>query len=110
MRARIDIDEPRLAEICRRYGIKRLAFFGSVLQPTFSDDSDVDILVEFQPGRTPGLGFFALEAELSELLGRRVDLNTPGFLSPRFRERVIEEAYVDSDQRSRSMRSGGVMG
>jgi predicted nucleotidyltransferase len=83
-----------LAELCRRYHISRLALFGSVLRPDFRPDSDIDVLVEFEPGQTPGLAFFDIEAELSQLLGRRVDLNTPQFLSPRIRARVQAEAEV----------------
>jgi hypothetical protein len=83
-----------LAEFCRRHHISRLALFGSVLRPDFRPDSDIDVLVEFEPGRTPGFAFFDIEAELSQLLGRRVDLNTPQFLSPRIRARVQAEAEV----------------
>ncbi len=83
-----------LAEFCRRRHISKLALFGSVLRADFRPDSDVDVLVEFEPGQTPGLAFFDIEAELSELLGRRVDLNTPQFLSPRIRARVQAEAEV----------------
>ena len=83
-----------LAELCSRRHITKLALFGSVLRPDFRPDSDVDVLVEFEPGQTPGLAFFDIEAELSQLLGRRVDLNTPQFLSPRIRARVQAEAEV----------------
>lgn len=90
----IVIDRERLADFCRHNHIRRLALFGSVLRDDFGPDSDVDVLVEFEPGHVPGLRFFALENELSELLGRKVDLNTPGFLSPYFRRRVLAEAEV----------------
>lgn len=83
-----------LAEFCRRHHISKLALFGSVLRADFRPDSDVDVLVEFEPGQTPGLAFFDIEAELSQLLGRRVDLNTPQFLSPRIRARVQAEAEI----------------
>lgn len=83
-----------LAELCRRYHISKLALFGSVLRSDFHPDSDIDVLVEFEPGQTPGLAFFDIEAELSHLLGRKVDLNTPQFLSPRIRARVQAEAEV----------------
>jgi predicted nucleotidyltransferase len=89
---RIDLDREKIAEFCRRNHIRRLALFGSVLREDFRPDSDVDILVEFEPGKTPGLRFFGLQAELTELLGRPVDLNTPRFLSPYFRSRVLQEA------------------
>jgi predicted nucleotidyltransferase len=81
-----------LESACRRYQVRRLSAFGSVLRSDFSPDSDVDLLVEFQPGRTPGFGFFRFEAELSDIFGRRVDLNTKASLSPYFRDRVLYEA------------------
>lgn len=93
-RLRIEVSQDRIADFCRRNHIRRLAFFGSVLRDDFGPESDVDVLVEFEPGRTPGLAFFRMEEELARILGRRVDLNTPGFLSPYFRERVIAEAEV----------------
>ncbi len=94
-RSRIAIDRERLAGFCRRNHIRRLALFGSVLRDDFRADSDVDVLVEFEPGHVPGLRFFALERELSEILARKVDLNTPGFLSPYFRSRILAEAEVE---------------
>ena len=87
------IDREALAAVCRRHGIRRLALFGSVLRGDAGSDSDLDILVEFEPGRTPGLRFITIQDELSGLLGRKVDLNTPGFLSPHFRDRVLREAF-----------------
>ncbi|MHB8767377.1 MAG: nucleotidyltransferase family protein [Deferrisomatales bacterium] len=89
---RIPVDDERLSAFCREHHIRRLSFFGSVLRDDFGPESDVDVLVEFETGKTPGLGFFAMERELSELLGRTVDLNTPRFLSPHFRDRVLDEA------------------
>jgi uncharacterized protein len=94
MATKIPIDRQRIAEFCRRHHIRRLAFFGSVLRSDFGPESDVDVLVEFEPGHVPGLAFLSMEEELSKLLGRRVDLNTPGFLSPYFRDRVLAEAEV----------------
>lgn len=93
-KSRIEIDRERLADFCRRNHIRRLALFGSVLRDDFRRDSDVDVLVEFDNGHVPGLRFFTMERELSEILGRKVDLNTPGFLSPYFRSRVLAEAEV----------------
>jgi uncharacterized protein len=93
-RSRIAIDRERLTEFCRRNHVHRLALFGSVLREDFGPDSDVDVLVEFEPGRILGLRFFALERELSEILGCKVDLNTPNFISPYFRDRVLAEAEV----------------
>lgn len=94
MSTRVPIDRRRLAEFCRRHHIRRLAFFGSVLRDDFGPDSDIDVLVDFEPGHVPGLGFFSMEEELSQILGRKVDLNTPGFLSPHFRDEVLKEAEV----------------
>lgn len=92
--ARIAIPRELVSDFCRRHHIRSLALFGSVLRDDFRPDSDVDVLVEFEPGRTPGLDFFGMEIELSEILGRKVDLNTPGFLSRHFRDRVLAEAEV----------------
>lgn len=92
--ARFSADRRKIAEFCRRHHIRKLAFFGSVLREDFGPDSDVDVLVEFEPGHVPGLTFFAMEAELSEILGRRVDLNTPKFLSRYFRDQVLAEAEL----------------
>jgi predicted nucleotidyltransferase len=93
-RARIPIPTDLIADFCRRHHIKRLALFGSVLRDDFGPDSDVDVLVEFDPDHIPGLAFFGMQDELSEIIGRRVDLNTPGFLSPYFRDDVIASADV----------------
>jgi uncharacterized protein len=79
-------------EFCRRNSIRRLAVFGSALRDDFSSASDIDMLVEFEPGTSVGLRFFALEEELTALVGRKVDLNTPGFLNRRFRDQVIAES------------------
>ncbi|MGH9837238.1 MAG: nucleotidyltransferase family protein [Blastocatellia bacterium] len=95
---RIPVNRAKIAEFCRKHHIRRLAFFGSVLRDDFRPDSDVDVLVEFEPGHTPGLAFFAMEAELSEILGRKVDLNTPNFLSPYFRAQVEAEAEAQYEQ------------
>ena len=90
----LTIDRPRLGEFCARHHIRQLALFGSVLRPDFRPDSDVDVLVEFVPGHTPGFAFFAVQEELSGLLGRPVELHTPGFLSRYFREQVRRDAEV----------------
>ncbi|MBI3911100.1 MAG: nucleotidyltransferase family protein [Armatimonadetes bacterium] len=94
MSARIPIDREQIAAFCRRHHIRKLALFGSVLREDFRPDSDVDVLVEFEPGHTPGLAFFSMERELERLLGRTVDLNTPQCLPPRFRDRVVSEAEI----------------
>lgn len=88
----IQVPNAELARFCRENHIRRLAFFGSVIRDDFSAESDVDVLVEFEPGHVPGLRFFALQEELSEMVGRRVELQTPGFLSPYFRDEVLAEA------------------
>jgi predicted nucleotidyltransferase len=72
-RVRIDVPTQRIAEFCRRTHIRRLAFFGSVLRDDFRPESDVDVLVEFEPGTRLGFPFFDIEQELSQILGRRVD-------------------------------------
>ena len=92
MRLDLNIPDRELARVCRRYGIARLALFGSVLHGEGRPDSDVDLLVEFEPERRVGLDFFAIERRLSQLMGRTVDLNTVGFLSPCFRDEVLREA------------------
>ena len=92
--ARIAVPKERIAEFCRQHHIKKLAIFGSVLRPDFRADSDIDVLVEFEPGHIPGLAFFSMEDELSEIIGRKVDLNTPNFLSKYFRDKVLQEAEV----------------
>ena len=82
-----------MADFCRQHHICRLAVFGSALRDDFRPDSDLDMLVWFEPGERVGLMKLAgIEAELSDRLGRKVDLNTPGFLSPYFREEVLREA------------------
>ncbi len=97
-RARIDIPKEKIAAFCRANGIRRLALFGSVLRDDFGPDSDVDVLVEFEPEARVGLLRLAgFEIELGELLGRKVDLNTPGFLSDYFRDEVLAEAEVQYD-------------
>jgi predicted nucleotidyltransferase len=92
MKSNITMPEKTIAEFCRRNRIRRLSVFGSALRDDFGPDSDVDILVEFEPGTRIGLRFFGMEQELSEIIGRKVDLNTPGFLSPYFRKDVLSEA------------------
>ncbi len=91
---KIEVPREDIAAFCRRNHIRWLAFFGSVLRDDFTPDSDVDLLVEFEPGQTPGLAFFAMQRELSEILGRKADLNTAMDLSPYFRQEVLDEAEV----------------
>jgi len=87
-------DKDKIAEFCRRHHIKSLSFFGSVLRGDFGPESDVDVLVEFEEGHTPGLEFFEMERELSGVLGRKVDLNTPGFLCEEVRAEAMREREV----------------
>ncbi|MCC7007580.1 MAG: nucleotidyltransferase family protein [Acidobacteria bacterium] len=87
------IDRGAVTAFCQRHRIARLALFGSALRDDFGLHSDVDVLVEFQPGHVPGLNFVSMERELSALFqGRRVDLVTPKFLNQRIREQVLREA------------------
>lgn len=89
----IEIPSEKLAEFCRRNHIRKLSLFGSILSDDFGPDSDVDFLVEFEPGRTPSLITMAgLEIELSEMINRKVDLRTAGDLSRYFRDEVVERA------------------
>jgi len=91
----IRIDPERIADFCRKHHIAKLAVFGSVLRDDFRPDSDVDVLVWFEEGQTPGMfGLVGMEMELSEIIGRKVDLRTPPELSHRFRDEVIDQAEV----------------
>src|SRR5437762_11690116 len=91
----IEIPEERLADFCRRHGVKQLSLFGSILRNDFGPESDVDVLVEFLPGRTPGMfGLVRMQMELSQTIGRTVDLRTPHDLSRYFRDQVLSEARV----------------
>ncbi len=90
----IDIPNDQIAEFCVRHRIRRLSLFGSILRDDFQPESDIDLLVEFEPGATPGFGFFGIQEELAEMLGRKVDLNTPQCLSRYFVDEVLREAQV----------------
>ena len=93
--ARISPDREKIAEFCRKYHVRKLALFGSVLRDDFGPDSDVDVLMEFTPGHTPGLEIIDIEDELSNLLGgRRVDAVNPKYLNHRVKARVLAEAEV----------------
>ena len=94
MSRNITLPKDAISEFCRRHHIRRLSLFGSVLGEDFGPESDLDVLVEFAPGQTPGFAFFAMEKELSVIVGRKVDLNTPGFLSRYIRDEVMGEAEV----------------
>ena len=92
----IPIPQEAIAEFCRRNRIRRLAFFGSVLRDDFGPHSDVDVLVEFDPGAVVGLfEIYDMEQELSALVGGRpVQISTPKWLSKYFRDEVLSEAEV----------------
>jgi hypothetical protein len=94
--ARIAVDEKIIAAFCREHQIRRLALFGSALRDDFRPESDVDVLVEFDPGFAPGLLRIAsMERELSPAFGgRKVDLRTPEDLSRYFRQSVLDQAEV----------------
>ena len=92
---RMALDRERLASFCREHNIARLSLFGSILGEEFRSDSDVDVLVEFEPGTRLGLiGMAKLELELTSMLGRKVDLRTPSDLSRYFRNDVVRQAEV----------------
>jgi hypothetical protein len=96
MNPAVSLPTEAIAAFCREHGIRRLSVFGSALRDDFTPDSDIDLLVEFEPDRIPGLlGIARLERQLSALLGgRKVDLRTPEDLSRYFREQVLQEAEV----------------
>jgi predicted nucleotidyltransferase len=97
-KANLNIPTEMVAEFCKRNRIRKLSIFGSALRGDFSPDSDIDVLVEFEPDACVGLIRLAgMEIELSEILGRKVDLNTPEFLSKYFRNKVLSEAIVHYD-------------
>lgn len=97
---RIKFSKGKIADFCRRYSIKQLAFFGSVIRDDFNDGSDVDVLVEFEPNRVPGfIKLYSLQEELSDLLeGQKIDLVTLKSLNPRLRDKVLAEAQVQYAQ------------
>jgi hypothetical protein len=91
----IAISYEAIAEFCQRNHIHKLALFGSVLRDDFRPDSDLDVLVEFEPGHEVGFfRFIDMQMELSTLLGRAIDLNTPQDLSRYFRQKVVDSAQV----------------
>src|SRR5438128_1906054 len=99
MPARIAIDPDKIADFCRRNHIRKLALFGSVLRDDFTPESDVDVLVEFErAARVSLLDVIRMERELTELLGRKVDLRTAGDLSRYFRQEVVDGAEALYEQ------------
>jgi uncharacterized protein len=92
---KVNLTKEQIADFCKKNHIKKFAFFGSVLRDDFRPDSDIDILVDLEPGAPIGLFEMAdMELQLSDMVGRKVDLRTPQDLSKYFRNKVIEEAEV----------------
>ncbi len=95
MRRQAAIDRDRIAAFCRRNHIRRLSLFGSIVRDDFTPDSDVDVLVEFEPGHVVGFRIIEMEGELSRMFGgRRVDIVSEKYLNRRIRARVLDEAEV----------------
>jgi predicted nucleotidyltransferase len=95
---RFPVPKKALADFCLKHHIKKMSLFGSVLRDDFRPDSDIDVLVEFEPGYVPGFSIVSIEDELTRLLGRKVDMRTPGDLSRYFRDQVVREARVAYEQ------------
>ena len=94
----IGLSPEQIQAFCQKYHIRSLAFFGSVVREDFGPHSDVDVLVDFEPGHVPGFDFFLIEAELSKLMGRNVDLQTTNFLSSEIRKTALSEAVIAYEQ------------
>ncbi len=95
----IDVPKDAIAAFCERHHIRKLSFFGSVLTEDFGPESDIDVLVEFEEGHTPGLiTFGGMMVALSEILNMQVDLLTPPDLSRYFRDEVVERAQVQYER------------
>lgn len=92
---KVDVDEKKISQFCKANHIKKLSFFGSVLTEKFTEESDIDVLVEFEKKSVPGmLTMIRLERELTDLIERKVDLRTKEELSRYFRDSVVKEAEV----------------
>ena len=97
-KAKINIPKEKIADFCKQNQIRRLYLFGSVLRGDFGPGSDIDVLVEFKPGTRVGLiRLSGLEMKLGDIIGRKVDLNTPGFLSKYYRDKILGDAEVQYD-------------
>lgn len=94
----INLSQEEINHFCQSYSIRKLSLFGSVLRDDFTRESDVDVLVEFEPGKTPGLDIITMEDELSSIINRQIDLRTLADLSRYFREQVLIEAMVIYEQ------------
>src|ERR1700745_2088970 len=95
----IALPHEQIEAFCARHHIRKLSLFGSVLTPRFGPNSDIDVLVEFEHGKGPGyFGLSGMELELADLLGRKVDLRTPGEISRYFRDKVLASAAVQYER------------
>lgn len=94
----ININLDRIKQFCQHNHIRKLSLFGSVLREDFTEQSDVDVLVEFKPQKTPGLAIITMQDELSSIINRQIDLRTPTDLSRYFREDVMNSAMVIYEQ------------
>jgi len=94
----INLSSEEIKQFCQRYSIRKLSLFGSVLRDDFTRESDVDVLVEFEPGKSPGLAIITMEDELSNMINRQIDLRTLADLSRYIREQVLAEAMVIYEQ------------
>jgi len=100
MGARVAVDKQKIAEFCRRNHIRRLRLFGSVLRDDFGPESDIDVLVEFEPDHVVGLKIIEMERELSDLFdGRKVDIVSEKYLNRRIRDTVLAEAETEYAER-----------
>ena len=99
MAVKIPVPQDKISDFCKRHSIRKLSLFGSVLRDDFMPDSDIDVLIEFEPGAVAGfLRLASMENELSEILKRKVDLRTPAELSRYFRQEVLESAETQYAQ------------
>ena len=94
----LSISPHAIAELCNRHRIRRLSLFGSILDERFGPASDVDVLIEFEPGAKTGFEFFSIEDELTQIIGRQVDLNTYGSLSKYFRDDLQPVTIYDASR------------
>ncbi len=100
MSVRIPVGRDVIAEFCRRHHVRRLALFGSVLRDDFRSESDVDVLVDFEPGHTVGFRIIDMERELSEIFrGHKADIVNRKYLNRRIRDRVLADAEVQYAER-----------
>jgi predicted nucleotidyltransferase len=95
---KVRIPSQLIESFCQEHHIRSLAIFGSFARNDFKFDSDIDVLVDFEPGHVPGFDFFLIEAELSRMFGRKVDLQTASFLSPVIRHSALSEAVTVYEQ------------